>query len=161
MFQRICDIEEKAGEQSNDFLFLADITGDGDASGARTQKTDGTGAFVGRCIFSSVMYDVNSFKPDGTYDGLLNFEIAFGARTAERAKDAPNGWTVQFVDLQGPDPATRRYVGKIKTSWWGERNVTLIPYGGMSDSEKGKFPDLKAAYSKSRGTTAGGGGNRV
>jgi hypothetical protein len=137
----VCDIEEKAGEGDNDFLFLANITGDGDAG------TD----VVGRCIFASVMYDVNRFVPDTTYDGKLNFEIMFGARTAERP-NVVDGWSVSFLDLLGPHPETRRYSGMVKTSWWGERKVTLIPYGCMSDSEKSKYPDLIARYYKSKAT---------
>ncbi len=144
----ICDIEESAGDTNCDFLFLADITGDGDAG--QKQKRDDGSAFIGRCIFSSVMYDINNFVPDTDYDGKLNFEIGFGARTVQRKSDAPNGWTVKFLDLV-LDQETRRYKGKVNTSWWGDKSVTLIPYGQMSASERSKFPDLVAEYYQSIG----------
>ncbi|VBB17665.1 hypothetical protein YASMINEVIRUS_128 [Yasminevirus sp. GU-2018] len=136
----LCDIEEKAGESDNDFLFLASISGDGD-SHVTTDK--------GRCIFQDCMYDIQQFKEDTTYDGKLDFAIAFGRGTKER-KDAPAGWTVQFKDLIRVD---NQYVGKIVTSWWGERNVKLINYSTLDEQAKKRYPDLvvpKGKYFKSR-----------
>jgi hypothetical protein len=49
----ICDIEEDASESDNDFLFLADISADGNAE-VKSTGIDGRN-FVGRCIFQDVM----------------------------------------------------------------------------------------------------------
>ena len=125
----LCDIDEYDNEEDCDFLFLAKITSDG--SSHKTEE-------YGRCIFQDRMYDIQSFNEDVTYDGKLDFEIWFGRNTKER-QDAPNGWNVKFKDLVRDQ---KKYSGKIVTSWWGERNVTLINYSTLSDIERTIFPDL-------------------
>ena len=135
----VCDIEEDKNESDNDFLFLGDINGDGVA-------TDNSESW-GRCIFQNVMYDINRFIPDNTYDGSLDFELMFGRNTKQRT-DAPKGWVVQFKKLK-INPEDGNYVGKIYTSWWGDKPVQLIPYSRLNEEQKRKYPDLKAQYFKS------------
>ena len=147
----VCDIKEKVGETSNDFLFLANIQTSG------TVKVDGRAArdpaTGGRCIFSHVMYDIQDFVPDDDADGKLSFVLKFGVNTKEREKDAPNGWTITFKDLT-PDPNggtfPDKYVGTCNCSWWGDRPVEVISYMSLTTEEQAKFPDLIAKYYKSR-----------
>ena len=136
----ICDIEENAGEGDCDFLFQADINADGNVLLSKDSLKITEGRRV--CIFQSVMYDVNDFVPDEIYDGKLDFKIHFGASTIQRP-DAPNGWEVCFKGLTHWE---RKYKGKIVTSWWGERNVVLLPYRDLTAAQKAKYPDLKAKY---------------
>lgn len=139
----VCDIEEKVGESDNDFLFLANIQ-----SGGTTSEKPPAGSTAGRCIFSSVMYDIQHFVPDVDKDGKLNFELDFGVNTAER-KDSPAGWKIAFINLVPSDASNERYSGTCSTSWWGERPVQVISYMTLSPEEKARYPDLVATYYQS------------
>jgi hypothetical protein len=138
----VCDIEEKPGETDNDFLFLANIQNTGtvaEDSGAAA-SADG-----GRCIFSSCMYDIQDFTPDTDVDGKLTFALKFGLNTAER-KDVSGGWTINFKELApGPDGS---FAGTCSCSWWGERNVRVLPYMTLTPEQMAKYPDLIAKYYK-------------
>ena len=134
----VCDIEERPGELDCDFLFEAEITSDGTALATSD---------VGVCIFQRVMYDVNAFAPDVVYDGKLDFDVRFGARTRERS-DAPDGWLVHFHGLT--KNLLGHYIGMVRTSWWGDRRVTLKPYKTLTECEKRRYPDWQAVHYKSK-----------
>ena len=140
----LCDIIEREGiDEDNDFIFQAKITSDGEC-----HKTEGKG----RCIFHNCMYDIQSFKEDTVCDSTLNFELKFGWNTKEQPM-VPQGWTVQFKNLVRQSTGDR-YCGTIETSWWSERDVTLINYSKLTDLEKQRYPDLvvpRGGYYMSRG----------
>jgi len=138
-FMWICDIAELKSEGNNDFLFLADISN----SGCVSDKAPKRG---GRCIFGSVMYDIQIFTPDDQQDGNIEFELKFGVNTKER-KDVKKGWTIGF-NVKASDGAGRCR-GTCKSSWWGTRKVTLINYSTLSPDEVKTFPDLQAKYYRS------------
>ena len=147
----VCDIEERPDESNCDFLFEAALTADGTTE----IKTDGSVSnwenfTAGKCVFSQNMYDIQSFKPDTDNDGNLNFSIKFGMKTRERL-DAPDGWSVEFVNLTKSSARNQSFEGTMKTSWWGERKVKLINYTCLTPDEYTKYPDLIADYYKSVG----------
>ena len=90
-------------------------------------------------MFQNVMYDIQEFIPDETYDGELDFTWKFGKITKETS-DAPNGWTVQFKGLKMNDQG--EYIGTIHTSWRGDNPAKLIPYTKLTQQEMKKYPDL-------------------
>ena len=98
----VCDIEELKEDDEDgdgvpddcDFLFYGDIIPDGTVE-MKKSATEG-----GKAIFQEVMYDIQEFIPDTTFDGMLTFSIKFGARTVER-EECPEGWEVFFKDLRG------------------------------------------------------------
>lgn len=143
----VCDIEERAGEGDNDFLFEANLTADGTTEvkdGSKSEKFT-----AGRCVFGPCMYDIQKFQPDVDYDGRLNFTIKFGVNTVER-KDAVDGWSVEFISLMTV-ARPKSFEGTIKTSWWGERKVKLINYSTLTAEEIKRYPDLIAPYYKTIG----------
>lgn len=136
-----CDIAEREGEKANDFLFLADLSR---PTGGKRSKTSQRS---GRCIFDSVMYDLSKFEPDYRDDGNIVFELRFGVKTKERPK-VPQGWNIFF---QVKEDGRGGYQGTCETSWWGIREVFIIPYQSMTPKELERFPDPVAKYFKSTG----------
>eukprot|EP00930_Biecheleria_cincta_P096047 TRINITY_DN87922_c0_g1_i1.p1 TRINITY_DN87922_c0_g1~~TRINITY_DN87922_c0_g1_i1.p1 ORF type:complete len:397 (-),score=37.23 TRINITY_DN87922_c0_g1_i1:260-1372(-) len=132
-----CQIERKANENAKHFLFLADIT-----PGKVAAKRGG------RCVFESVMYDIQEFVPIGFGHGRVEFELRFGINTSER-KDASSGWSITFCLLPGDD---RSFVGTLECSFWGNRKVSLLPVSSLSSSELAQFPGLVGKHYKSRPT---------
>lgn len=132
-----CEIEQRAGERAKHFVFLADITP------REVKEKRG-----GRCVFESVMYDIQEFVPVGFDDGKVEFELRFGINTAER-QDVPSGWCITFCVKPG-DAGT--FAGMLESSFWGNRSVTLRPLNSLDASELGQFPDLVGRYYKSRPT---------
>lgn len=128
----VCDIKERPGEGDNDFLFMGDISDSGAASGSGWKQDD-------VCIFQDVMYDIQSFTPDFDDDGMLDFRIDFGKATAER-KGVPNGWHVDFKNLRASRDR-KSWHGIVHTSWWGDRDVILFNYLGLSKSDLRRYPD--------------------
>jgi len=139
-FMWLCDIEEKPGDKQNDFLFLADLAPSRDGIRSKTSQRSG------RCIFDDVMYDLQKFEPDYKDDGMIIFTLTFGVNTEER-KNAPRGWN---IDFQVRSREKGGYIGTCSTSWWGSRDVTILPYSSVSDEERAKFPDPVAKYYKTR-----------
>ena len=135
----VCDIKEKAGETDNDFLFCAHIDSDGMA-GSKGQY----------CVFQNVIYDINGFTEDRVPDGSIDFGIHFGRNTAERPT-SPNGWTIHCKVRQAIRDGFAQYAGTIATSWWGERDVTILRYASLSAADAGRYPDLVSSnYYRSR-----------
>lgn len=134
-----CDIVEREGEKSNDFLFLADLSQQTGGARSKTSKRSG------RCIFDSVMYDLQKFDPEYREDGNIVFELRFGVKTKERPK-VPMGWAIDFEVKQNE---TGGYEGTCHTSWWGLREVVIMPYMSMTPEELSNFPDPVAKYFKS------------
>lgn len=138
-FMWICDIAQKEGDKINDFMFLADISTEGEITNKAPKRH-------GRCVFDKVMYDLQGFAPVGHACGKLEFELKFGINTAERT-DVPKGWTISFSVCPGSAGA---FQGTCKSSWWGTREVSLVPYETLSPEDLSKYPDLLAKYYKSR-----------
>eukprot|EP00930_Biecheleria_cincta_P093864 TRINITY_DN844_c0_g1_i1.p1 TRINITY_DN844_c0_g1~~TRINITY_DN844_c0_g1_i1.p1 ORF type:complete len:469 (+),score=74.16 TRINITY_DN844_c0_g1_i1:157-1563(+) len=137
-----CDIIEREGEKANDFLFLADLS---KPTGGKRSKTSQRS---GRCIFDSVMYDLARFEPDYREDGNIVFELRFGVNTKERPK-VPQGWAIDFEVKQNERGG---FEGTCHTSWWGVREVAIMPYMFMTPEELANFPDPVAKYFKSGAT---------
>mmetsp|Transcript_83226 Transcript_83226/g.147042 ORF Transcript_83226/g.147042 Transcript_83226/m.147042 type:complete len:409 (+) Transcript_83226:102-1328(+) len=136
----LCDIEEKEGDKTNDFLFLADLSAPAGGMRSRTSQRKG------RCIFDDVMYDLQQFEPEYREGGAVCFALQFGVNTAER-KNAPKGWQIEFQVC----PHERGgFVGTCSTSWWGLRDVVILPYASVSEEERSKFPDPVAKYYKTQ-----------
>eukprot|EP00931_Biecheleriopsis_adriatica_P055869 TRINITY_DN33112_c0_g1_i1.p1 TRINITY_DN33112_c0_g1~~TRINITY_DN33112_c0_g1_i1.p1 ORF type:complete len:473 (+),score=81.00 TRINITY_DN33112_c0_g1_i1:53-1471(+) len=134
-FMWISDIEEKPHEKSCDFLFLADIS---KHQGSKTAKR------TGRCIFNSVMYDLQKFTPEWKTNGMVEFSLTFGVNTAQR-RDVPNGWNITYA-VKALDNGT--FEGTCSCAWWGDRPVIIMPYSSMTEEQLDVFPDPVAKYYK-------------
>ena len=129
----IAELEEKQQETDKDFLFCADIQGQGVNVQGQRVVLDGT------------IYDIQSFEYDMTDNHAGKLKIKFGANTLER-RDVPDGWTLSFEDLEEKhtEDGTKRYRGVVNVSCWdGEKKrVLLRKYADLHNNELQKYSML-------------------